>query len=145
MAERGVRPGGATVAVMTDRLSPEVIRTVTALSRRSRYILLETSYGGEAFCRELRRTQGVSVLLSPATEQLEGADVLVQFVRREGLTPHNRVRLPLYAGAEDAFCWSALLPGESREEGNTALLAALWEAGALRPEELQVAGIRLYS
>lgn len=138
MAEHGLAPGGATVAVTAERLSAEVIRAVTALCRRSRYMLLSVPYGGEAFCREMRRTHGVSVLLDPTAEQLEQADVLVQFGARPDLKPKNKVTLPLYAGAAGAFSWSASVPGQGEPEERTALLAALWEAGVLRPECLEV-------
>lgn len=141
MAQRGIQPGGATVAVTADRLSAEVIRTVTALCRRCRYLLLQVPYGGEAFCREMRRTQGVSIRLDPTAEQLEQADILLCFAPLRTPPARGKLCLPLYAGAEDVFTWSAAVPGQGGEESRTALLAALWEVGALRPECLEVRSV----
>ena len=141
MAQRGIQPGGATVAVTADRLSAEVIRTVTALCRRCRYLLLQVPYGGEAFCREMRRTQGVSIRLDPTEEQLEQADILLCFAPLRTPPAKGKLCLPLYAGVEDVFTWSAAVPGQGGEESRTALLAALWEVGALRPECLEVRSV----
>ena len=129
------------MAVTADRLSAEVIRTVTALCRRCRYLLLQVPYGGEAFCREMRRTQGVSIRLDPTAEQLEQADILLCFAPLRTPPAKGMLCLPLYAGAENAFTWSAAVPGQGEEESRTALLAALWEVGALRPECLEVRSV----
>lgn len=77
------------------QLTGELVRTVTELSLRNRYVLLDLPYGGEELCRQLRREYGVTLLLSPAKEQLEGADVLLLFDRREDLKPRRGGSAPL--------------------------------------------------
>lgn len=64
------RPGGARVLVTANALSGEVVRTVTELALRHRYLLLTVPFGGEELCRRLRREYGVSVLLNPTAEQM---------------------------------------------------------------------------
>ena len=96
LAERGVSPGGARIAVSAAQMTEELVRTVTELSLRHRYVLLDVPYGGEELCRRLRREYGVSLLLGPDREQLEGADALVLFDPRADLRRRDGVTLPLY-------------------------------------------------
>lgn len=73
------RPGGARVLVTANALSGEVVRTVTELALRHRYLLLTVPFGGEELCRRLRREYGVSVLLNPTAEQMAEAAVQIAF------------------------------------------------------------------
>lgn len=82
LIRQGTAAAGARVAVCADRLSGEVVRTVTELSLRHRYVLLDLPYGGEELCRQLRREYGVSVLLRPTREQLGEADAALLFAPR---------------------------------------------------------------
>ena len=142
LAERGA--GGARVAVCADRLTGEVVRTVTELCLRHRYVLLDVPYGGEELCRQLRREYGVSLLLEPPKEQLEGAEALVLFDERAELARREgRVVLDLYDECQPlppiALPPEVELPtGADRGQ----LLAALREAGAIRPGQLTVDGKR---
>ena len=52
---------------------------MTELVLRHRYVLLDLPYGGGDLCRQLRREYGVSLLLGPSQEQLEGAEAAVLF------------------------------------------------------------------
>ena len=72
-------PGGARVLVTANALSGEVVRTVTELALRHRYLLLTVPFGGEELCRRLRREYGVSVLLNPTAEQMAEAAVQIAF------------------------------------------------------------------
>ena len=141
METGALSPGTAKVAVAGSQLTGELVRTVTELSLRNRYVLLDLPYGGEELCRQLRREYGVTLLLSPAKEQLEGADVLLLFDRREDLKPGG-VGLPLYEGAQTPLPPLLLPPAmEERLPAGTdrgQLLAALREAGALRPGQITV-------
>ena len=141
METGALSPGTAKVAVAGSQLTGELVRTVTELSLRNRYVLLDLPYGGEELCRQLRREYGVTLLLSPAKEQLEGADVLLLFDRREDLKPGGVV-LPLYEGAQTPLP-PLLLPPAMEERlpagaDRGQLLAALREAGALRPGQITV-------
>ena len=113
----------------------QVVRTVTELALRHRYVLLDLPYGGEELCRQLRREYGVSLLLGPDREQLEGADALVLFDPRADLRRRDGVTLPLYD--EAAPMGGVSLPPALEERlpegaGRGQMLAALVEAGVLR-------------
>lgn len=146
LAQKGVSPVSANVAVVTDRMSAEVMRAVTDLCRRNRYVLLAAPRSAD-FCRELRRSYGVSVLQDPTEEQLRRADVLLLFSPRPELLAPGGTVLPLYEGAEGTFAWSAVLSGEAlpAECDLSRLLAALREAGALRPECLEIRSVQVYA
>lgn len=139
---RGENPAAARVLVTANALSGEVVRTVTELALRHRYLLMEVPYGGEELCRRLRREYGVSLLLGPSKEQLEGAEALVLFGERQDLNRKNPVVLALYEGGGDALPPLVLPP--AMEERLPAgcdrpqLLSALREAGALRPGQISL-------
>ena len=141
LAEQGVLTAGAKVAVSAARLTGEVAWTVTELSLRHRYVLLDVPRGGEELCRQLRREYGVSLLLDPSNEQLEEADALVLFDARENC--RNRRSLPLYD--EAAPLPPLLLPPALEEKlpkgcDRGQLLAVLRDQGVLRPGQITVGG-----
>lgn len=142
MAARGLSPGGAKLAVTADQMTGELVRTVTELSLGHRYVLLELPYGGEELARQLRREYGVSLLLGPSLEQLDGAEVLVLFHDRPDLKRKNAVVLPLYEGGEMVLP-PLLLPPTLEEKlprgaDRAQLITVLREAGALRPGQITV-------
>ncbi len=111
----------------------EVVRTVTELVLRHRYVLLDLPYGGEDLCRQLRREYGVSLLLGPSQEQLEGAEAAVLFDPRTDCRGSGRILLY----DEKSRCrlwdcrrlWRKKLPdGVNRGQ----LLSVLREAGSIR-------------
>ena len=130
---------GARVAVAAAALTGEAVRTVTELCLRHRYVLLDLPYGGEELCRQLRREYGVSLLLGPSKDQMEGAEALVLFDQRTDLSLKNPVALRLY-DEEQALPPLTLPPGleEGLPEGadRGQLLAVLREAGALKREQI---------
>lgn len=139
LAEKDGPVAGAKVAVTAAALTGEVVRTVTELCLRHRYVLLDLPYGGEELCRQLRREYGVSLLLNPDRDQLEGADALVLFDRRTDLSLANPVVLRLYD--ERQILPSLTLPPSLEEElpvgaDRGGLLAVLREAGAVRREQI---------
>ena len=141
MAGRGLSASGASIAVAGDQLSGEMARAVTELSLGSRYVLVDVPYGGEALAAQLRREYGVSLLLSPTQEQLEGADVLVLFAPRPDLRPEKGAVLRLYD--ETAPLPALLLPPALESQISSAydrpqMLAARIEAGALRIGQITV-------
>lgn len=143
LAERGLTAAGARVAVAAAQLTGEVVRTVTELVLRHRYVLLDLPFGGEELCRQLRREYGVSLLLGPSKDQLEGAEALVLFDRRTDLSLRNPAVLPLYD--EAAPLPPLALPPALEEKlpegaGRPQLLAALRETGALRPGQITIGG-----
>lgn len=140
---KGQSPAGARVAVCAAQLTGEVVRTVTELSLRHRYVLLDLPYGGEELCRQLRREYGVSLLLGPSREQMEGAEALVLFDARTDLKNPAVLALfdesqPLPPVSLPPAMEEALPEGADRGQ----LLAALREAGVLRPGQITVGGAR---
>ena len=139
LAAKGIS-GASRLAVCADRLTGELVRTMTELCLRYRYVLLDVAEGGEELARQLRREFGVSLLLRPSAAQLESAEALLLFAPRENL--RCAVTLPLYDGAPApqnvALSIPALEertpPGCRRDQ----LFAALCAAGALRPEQIEV-------
>ena len=133
---RGENPAGARVLVTANALSGEVVRTVTELALRHRYLLLEVPCGGEELCRRLRREYGVSVLLHPAPE--EAADAQIAFdpaeCRGESFLPLYDETLPMPHLILPPELESRLPEGADRGQ----LLSVLWEMGALRPGQVSV-------
>lgn len=133
---RGTETRTARVLVTADALSAEVVRTVTELALRHRYLLLEIPYGGEELCRRLRREYGVSVLLHPGAGETAAIQLAFDPAERRGET-----FLPLY---DETFPLPRLLlspetetrlpPGVDRGQ----LLSVLWERGALRPGQVSI-------
>ena len=131
-------PGGARVLVTANALSGEVVRTVTELALRHRYLLLTVPFGGEELCRRLRREYGVSVLLNPTAEQMAEAAVQIAFDPAEaaggGFLPLYDEQLPLPALLLPPSIEACLPKGVNRG----LLLSVLWELGALRPGQVTV-------
>jgi hypothetical protein len=135
------------VAVVGDQLTGELVRSVTELALRHRYVLLALPRGGEELCRQLRREYGVSLLLTQERERLEEAEALVLFSPRTDIRQRNAVALPLYEGEERPLPPLQLPPAleEQLPEGmdRPRLLAALQEAGVLRRGQITVAASAL--
>ena len=134
---RGENPAGARVLITADALSGEVVRTVTELALRHRYLILKVPFGGEELCRRLRREYGVSIVLNPETER-EPASVHMAFDPTEA---QGSGFLPLYD--ESLPLPRLLLPPEVEArlpEGldRGQLLSVLWRTGALRPGQVSV-------
>lgn len=131
-------PGGARVLVTANALSGEVVRTVTELALRHRYLLLTVTFGGEELCRRLRREYGVSVLLNPTAEQMAEAAVQIAFDPVEaasgGFLPLYDEQLPLPELLLPPSIEACLPKGVNRGQ----LLSVLWEHGALRPGQVTV-------
>lgn len=141
LAEKDLPVAGARVAVTAAQLTGEVVRTVTELALRHRYILLDLPYGGEELCRQLRREYGVSLLLGVSRDQLEGAEALVLFDQRSDLSCRNPAVLPLYD--ETAPLPPLSLPPALEEKlpegiSRPHLLAVLRESGAVRPGQISL-------
>ena len=135
---RGESPAGARVLVTANALSGEVVRTVTELSLRHRYLLLAVPYGGEELCRRLRREYGVSLLLNPERSQREETSIHIAFDAAEaaggGFLPLYDETLPLPYLLLPPEVETRLSEGVDRGQ----LLSVLWGTGALRPGQVSV-------
>ena len=139
LEEKGLATTEAVVAIAGDRAGRELLETAKALALSYRYVLLSVRGGEEEFARSLRREYGVSLLLGPSKDQLEGAEALVLFDARTDLSLGNPVALRLY-DEEQALPLLSLPPnleGALPEGVNRGqLLAVLREAGALKREQI---------
>ena len=138
---RRIPTSGARVAVVCGGLSGAVVRTVTELALRHRYVMLKTSYGGEELCRQLRREYGISLVLKPSQEQMESADATVLFEKWGERPIHGGI--PLYDETVEMPVLSLppaledfLPPGAERNQ----MLTVLLEAGAIRPGQIAFRG-----
>ena len=139
LASRGIS-GATRVAVCADHLTGELVRAVTELCLRYRYVLLDIPDGGEELARQLRREFGVSLLLRPTQEQIEAAEALLLFTPRPEL--HCGVTLPLYDGADIPAHVALSVPVQEERTPHGCrrdqLFAALCSAGVLRAEQIEV-------
>ena len=133
----GENPAGARVLITADALSGEVVRTVTELALRHRYLILKVPFGGEELCRRLRREYGVSIVLNPETER-EPASVHMAFdpteAQGDGFLPLYDESLPLPRLLLPPEVEARLPEGLDRGQ----LLSVLWRTGALRPGQVSV-------
>ncbi|MBE6963835.1 MAG: hypothetical protein E7443_04450 [Ruminococcaceae bacterium] len=142
LERRGRAPAAGRIALSAEQLTGELVRTVTEVALRHRYVLLDLPNGGEELCHHLRREYGVSLLLNPEREQLEEADALLLFDKREGLKWRNGIVLPLY---DESVPLPPIGLSPAIEEELPAgtdrvlLVAALREAGALRAGQITFA------
>ena len=145
MADLGLSPGAVTVAAVGDNLTGELEKILTQLALQVRYLTVSMKYGAEEFCHSLRREYGVSVLQRPTRAQLEGAEALLLFSRRETLACGNPIVLHLYGGAETlsangiAFGLPGKLAGMVEENCcRDQLLSALLTAGILQNDQIPI-------
>ena len=141
LTERG--KNGGRVGVSADRMTGEVVNTVTELALRHRYVLLDVPYGGEELSRRLRREYGVSLLLVAEPERLEEAEVLALFAPRDCHIPKLLClydqSAPLPPLVLPPVLEERLPPGTDRGQ----LLAILREAGVIRPGQIAIGGTNL--
>ncbi|MBE6996037.1 MAG: hypothetical protein E7429_04845 [Ruminococcaceae bacterium] len=142
LERQGRSPTAGRIALSAEQLTGELVRTVTEVALRHRYVLLDLPYGGEELCHHLRREYGISVLLNPEREQLEEAEALLLFEKREELRRRNPVVLPLYDESVPLPPISLLPAVEEKLPAGAdrvLLVAALREAGALRTGQITFA------
>ena len=137
LVERKMAPSGAKVEVAAETLSAEVVRTVTELSLRHRYVLLSVPRGGEELSRRLRREYGVSLQINPGNA--EQPEAVVQFTKGE--QEGSVVTLRLWDESQ-SLPGLALPPGQEenlpQEVDRGQLIAALRKTGAVRQVEVRI-------
>ena len=126
MLRLGIDPRDAMVAFAAERVTPELMRCVTALCGEIRYIALCVPDGGEAFALALRRAFGVAARVG-TPDALPPPDLTVVF--DETPVP-NRA---LYLGEGLAVAFDDPRPN--------ALLALLHRSGALDAAALDVESV----
>ena len=138
LAREGRPIAMSQVAVVAERLSAEVVRTVTELSMRHRYLLVCVPRGGEELARRLRREYGVSLRLNPSKEELAGAAAVAAFSPWEGEHP---LTLRLYDETQPLP--RLVLPPNQEEElpadlDRGQMIAALRRSGAVKQVEVEM-------
>ena len=139
LTRRGMDLPAARVAVCSGQITGEVVRTVTELSLRHRYVMLSVPRGGEELSRRLRREYGVSLQLNPSRQELGLAAALAAFSEIEDLG--NPVTLRLYD--EHQPMPDLALPPELENQlpdgvSRLQLIAVLRQAGAIRADALSL-------
>lgn len=139
LAQRGIPAASARVAVLADRLTGDVVRTVTELALRHRYVRLDLPYGGEELCRRLRREYGVSLLTGLSAEQMREAEAAVLFAPAPDCRTDAALRLydeemPLPPLSLPPALEERLPVGADRGQ----LLAVLRESGVIRPGQITI-------
>jgi len=139
LAEQGLPMASVRVAVCADRLTGEVVRAVTELALRHRYVWLDLPYGGEELCRRLRREYGVSLLTGISSEQLKEAEAAVLFAPRPDCCMATTLRLydeetPLPPLSLPPALEERLPAGVDRGQ----LLAVLRESGVIRTGQITI-------
>ena len=132
LERRGVAPDRATVALRGLRADRDMARTAALLCRSVRLLVISAPQGGGALAEWLRREFGVPVL--PPGER--GA-LAVRFHPQGG--GEEEAALDLYGPSPglDGILLSA--PALKQEDQtDLSLLAALWEGGQLRSEDLKI-------
>lgn len=134
LRKQGMTLSEAKVAVEAEVLTAEVVRTVTELSLRHRYVWLSVPRGGEVLSRRLRREYGVSLQLLPGKD----AEAAIQFGK--GVGEGTVVTLRLWDEAQP-LPPLALPPNQEQSlpEGadRTQLIAALRAAGAVKQVDVE--------
>jgi len=141
LEERKIPAAGARVAVIAGNMTGAVVRTVTELALRHRYVMLQVPYGGDQLCHQLRREYGVSLLLKPGREQLDTADVTLLFEPRaesgrEGCIAVFDESVPLPQMSLPPVLEDVLPPDAERNQ----MLEILLETGVLRPGQIAFRG-----
>lgn len=139
---RGIRPAGVKVGVFSNQITGELVRTVTELSLRHRYVAVWVPRGGEELSRRLRREYGVSLELARSEEALEEAAAIAAFSPLEGIRHPLVLRIydenqPLPELSLSGEIAARIPPGVCRAQ----FLAVLRETGKLRKGELSLSEI----
>ena len=114
LAERGISPGGARIAVSAAQMTGELVRAVTELSLRHRYVLLDVFDPRT----DLRRRSGVTLPLYDEAAPMRGLS----------LPPALEERLPEGAGRGQLL--SALLEAGVLRSGQVSASAPPGPAAA---------------
>ena len=128
----GLAPDRATVALRGGRTDQDMIRTAAQLCPRVRHLVVDAPRGGAELAAWLRREFGVPILPEGETGQ-----VAIHF---QGGCPHREgSSLELYGAHPQLSGMTLTAPGLAEEDQKELpLLAALWEGGRLKREDIKI-------
>lgn len=132
LERRGLAPDRAAVALRGLRADRDFIRAAEELCPKVRGLVIDAPRGGRELACWLRREYGVPVL--PEGEQGQAA-----LVFQAGCPRREEVSLELFGPRPRLAGLTLTVPGlEEGDREDLSLLAALWEGGRLRPEDIKI-------
>lgn len=132
LERQGLAPERATVALRGLRADRDLLRTAEALCPKVRSLIIDAPRGGRELARRLRREYGVPIL--PEGERGQAA-----LVFQEGCPRREEVSLELFGPRPRLAGLTLTVPRlEDGDREDLPLLAALWEGGRLRPEDIKI-------
>lgn len=132
LERRGLSPDRAVVALRGLRADRDMARTAEQLCPLVRSLVIDAPRGGAELARWLRREFGVPVL--PPGERGQAA-----LVFQEGAAAPEEGAAELFGSRPRLAGLSLSAPGlEEGDREDLSLLAALWEGGRLRPEDIKI-------
>ena len=132
LERRGLAPDRAVVALRGTRADRDLLRAAEELCPKVRGLVIDAARGGRELARWLRREYGVPIL--PEGEQGQAA-----LVFQAGCPRREEVSLELFGPRPRLAGLTLTAPGlEEGDREDLSLLAALWEGGRLRPEDIKI-------
>ena len=128
----GLAPERAAVALRGARADWDLLRTAEALCPKVRSLIIDAAHGGRELAQMLRREYGVPIL--PEGERGQAA-----LVFQAGCSGREEVSLELFGLRPRPAGLKLTVPRlEEGDREDLPLLAALWEGGRLRPEDIKI-------
>lgn len=132
LERRGVAPDRATVALRGVRAGREMARAAAELCPRVRHLVVSAPKGGRELSGWLWREFGIPVL--PEEEQGQ-----VALCFQAGCAPREETALTLYGPAPELAGLTLAAPDLAEgDRDDLPLLAALWQGGKLRREDIKI-------
>lgn len=132
LERRGLAPDRTAVALRGLRADRDFLRTAEELCPKVRSLIIDAPRGGLEVAQRLRREYGVPIL--PPGEVGQAA-----LVFQAGCPRREEVSLELFGPRPRLDGLTLAVPGlEEGDREDLSLLAALWEGGRLRPEDIKI-------
>ena len=132
LERQGMAPDRSTVALRGLRADREMARAAAELCPRVRRLVVDAPRGGRELAQWLRREFGVPIL--PPGEVGQAA---LRF--QEGCPAREEAVLDLFGLCPSLAGLTLSAPGLAEEDReDLPLLAALWEGGRLRPQDIKI-------
>lgn len=132
LERQGLAPDRAAVALRGLRVDRDFLRTAEELCPRVRSLIIDAPHGGRELAQMLRWEYGVPIL--PEGERGQAALIFQADCPR-----HEETALELFGPRPRLAGLTLSVPRlDARDREALPLLAALWEGGRLRPEDIKI-------